>query len=741
MAVVPDDEIGTVQQEPLPGRAIPHFDTSVDNSGTEKLGSSLEQAGNIMAAVEQKKQREADQVRIAQANTDLNTWTVDRLYNGTKEQNGQDAAYRQQGENAVNMPGRYLPQFDQRAQDISATLTPRQQAAFAERVASERNEFNLQLNRHEYEQGNREAVSTFNQAKAATIKSAALGYRDAEATTKARNDLLMANEALGARVGMSKADKLTAYGNDLDALHSSTVGAFLADGNIGGAQQYLDKWKDDLSSGVKHEELQNHITAAADKAQGQFKDTARSAYQDATKAGLAGIPGAGRLVSDDQLQVLYKDDWQRHRDFLDKAAATGAVEKKYDSMAPADIQVDLDRSKPTQAVPGVGDDVELWNMRNAAAERSMARRVSDPRQFQIKSAGQDPIDFSKPVDQTATTLNQRFNAMGEDGQRLGVAVPPLSKGEARQFGSALDQSTSGQQVALLTQYRNALGDTRFKALMEQIRPTSPVTAKAALLAPRDPSEAPLWYNANFDSDGDTPALILRGQELLNPSKEGKAEEGKGGFKGGMEMPPLDQFRDRWNNLDPVERQLFADRAIEGDTTFEAIRSTYAALASDKGLYSNQISTAMFDEAARRVIGNTDRHFVNAVEVPRGMDPSRFPNYVKASLRAVEQDRGLREGALDGHGLQPIGPYGSGRYGLMDGARRITYPGTPDWIQIDLNQQYARSLRRGVVTRPPPTAATATPTRAAGGSSVGDPRFQDNPNENQAALEAANELGN
>lgn len=735
MAVVPEDDIPTVQEEPIAGRAIPRFDTSVSaDSFGAGLGADIEKAGLTVFEI---KQKQADEVRLAQANTDLATWQQSTLYNG-QEKDGSDAAFRQTGPNAVNMPGRYLPQFDARAQEIQSSLTPRQQAAFAARVASQRDEFSLQLNRYEYEQGNRDAIGTFNEAKAVAIQSGARGYRDPESTNKARADLLAAGEALGSRIGLSKEQKAEQYGRDLDTLHESTVGAFLTDGNVQGAQSYFDKWKADLSSGTVQETIQNRITAAQDRVLGQSRDSARAHYDDSLKAGLAGLPGAGHLVSDDELQLLYKNDWQARRTFLDKASQTGAVEKLYDKMPPSEIQADLDRSKPTAAKPGVGDEIELWNMRSAAAQRSMARREADPRAFQISNLQQQPVDFSKDPKDNAPILSQRFASIGEDSERAGVQIPPLSKLESRQFAAQLDARDPAGQTQFLNAYRNGLGDLRFRTLMEQVRPDSPVIAKAGLLMPRDPDQAPSWYAPPFDTNEKTATMILRGQQLLNPDKLGKAEEGKDGFKGGIELPSADKFREKWEDFTRADPGLFAGRPPEADATFGAIKSYYAAYVADHSIYGAEIDMGAWRAATEAVRGPVDTHFVNTVPVPRGMDPGRFAGYVRGALQASEEAAGLPTGSLQHYALQELGPYGSGKYGLVDGVVPIYYPGRRDRVLIDLNQQYPRSFRRGQVTRldePPPAAATSR----ARGSSVGDGRFEDNPNENPAALEAANAL--
>lgn len=697
MAQVPDDQIASVQQEPLAGRGIPHFDDAASPADFGAgLGQGLEQAGAQLQDVavreaqqqkiaQDKANADADRVRLAGGITQLSQGRDSLLYG--KNDKDTNAAYRQSGAGLADMQERYGQQFDQLANSINQTLTPHQQAMFAERVASEKDSFNLQLSRYQFEQGNREAVETFSNAAGVAIQSASNNYRDPAATPQARNDILNAGMALASRGGKDavKAYQQSGYARDLDHLHDGVIGSYLADGNPGGAQTYLNQWGTDLSSGTVRDALQNKINAERDRLENKMKDTAHDHYNDALKCSLAGLDGCSGLVSDTELQAIKKNEWPRMREFLTKASVAGKAEKRFDTMNPADIKTEVEAGTPTAAAPGVGDDIELHGMVQRAADSSIARRNADPREFVTTTQKKPTFDVSQPIDQQLATLNSRFNTIPTNSAQIGQAVPPLSKRESAQFAQTLDAQDATTKLGILDQYRNGLGDRNFKSLMLQVRPDSPVTTKAALLLPRTPGNAPAWYEAQFDTNVDTAKWIAQGQDIINPGHVLAKQEGRGGFKGGMELPDDAKFRDAWNNADPVRKGVYNGRVQEADTSFEATKAYYAGRMASQPP-SKEINPTIWKEAVKNVAGRLTDWNGSTVPVPRGMNPQVFPHLVNYQLRALEQHYGLRSGTLDGYGLQEVGEYGSGMYGVMHDGQKITDPKNPsDWLAFDLNR--------------------------------------------------------
>lgn len=707
MATVPSDEIGTVQQEALPGRAIPRLsDDASPAAFGAGLGQGLEQAAGDIEQVDareraaqkqlqDKANQDADRVQLAGAITNLSR-ARDQIQFG-KDDNDPDAAFRQTGKALATLPQTAGAKFDDAAQEISSNLTPHQQSMFSERVAGEKDNLDLQLRRYQFEQSNREATEAFGNAKAQSIQSASNNYRDPAATPQAREDLLNAGMALAARGGKAsiEAYKEQGYAHDLDALHEGVIGANLADNKVAGAQAYLNKWGSDLSSGTVRDTLQNRINAERDRLENKEKESARNAYADALAGARAGIAGSSSLVSDRQLGLIHQPEGAaRARDFLNQASDVGAAGKKIDQMTPAAAHDLVESYKPTVAKPGVANQLELYGMLQREEARSINQRNADPRQFVTSTSGQQELDLSKPIDQQAQLLNSRFNTQMDTSKKIGTYVPPLSTKEAQHFTQTLESQSSDKKLGMLNQYRQSLGDDRFTALMQQVRPESPVTVKAALLLPRDPATAASWYDVKHDTQTTTARTIMQGQDIINPGRLLAKQDGKGGFKSGIDLPIDSKFRTEWNASDGVRNGVYAGNPKEADAQFEATKSYYAARVAMTGKTGAEVDSDIWDEAVKAVAGTTDSHFGGTtVPVPRGMDPARFPDYVNNAMTAIEKGWGLKPGSTKGLGLQEIGDYGSGRYGLVhDGKQQQDDKG--NWVTIDLNQQYRAKKPNG-----------------------------------------------
>jgi hypothetical protein len=717
VAVVPDDSIASVQQEPLPGRAYPRFSDSVSPADFGAgLGSGLEQAASDVNQVAQKNAQEqkqaqakadadADRVALAQANVAI-SGVRNQIQFGKQQTDAKgnaipdpNAAFSQTGPGIANMPERYGQVFDDQVSQITAALTPHQQSLISERVATEKDSLNLNLLRYQHEQGDREAEATFTTAKQSSIQDAALNYRDPDATPKARQDLYNAGMALAVRGGKDavEAYKNGGYAKDLDQLHESAVGAFLADGKVQGAEQYLQRWKGDLSSGAVTEALQNHITAASDRLEAKAKDGARDNYEDALKGSLAGLPGASNLVSDRDLQLLHPTTWQRERTFLNNATEAGTAEKKYDQMRPADVIADAQARQPTEAKPGVANDIELAKMTSEAAQRSLNRRQADPAAFAISNQNWSPIDFSKPKD-AFEELQGRARTAPEISQQIGVHLPLLTKPEAQQLGQQLDSQPPAQRLQSLTALHAALPDERsYFQVLGQVMPHSPVTAIAGQKIDRpDPTNAPTWYNPKNAPSAQDGERILTGEQLLNPRGSGQPGEEKGGFKGGFPMPSDEGGSGLRAYFANNTKDVFANRPELADAHYTAFRAAYAALASEQGDLSGNYSRDRASQALKIAVGTTTNINGHGVTVPNGMDSGRLEGLVQGAVATAAKAAGAPgdwQNRIRGYQLQEMGPVGSGRYTLTQGNAPLTRPDGKGNFVIDLNQQYPSTTRQ------------------------------------------------
>jgi hypothetical protein len=695
VAVVPNDQIATVEEQPYAGRAIPRIsDDASPAAFGAGLGAGLESAANDVSQVakyqaqqqkiaQDKANQDEDRVQLARA-IPLLSQGRNQLEMG-KTPDDPDAAYRQEGKALATLPEDYGAKFDKMAQEISATLTPHQQSMFAERVASEKDSLDLSLRRYQFEQGNRDANETFTNAKAQAIQNASLHYRDPQAIPKALEDVYNAGVGLAARGGKDQVEayKVSGYMHEADQVIDSAISGHLADGDIRGAQRDLNTYADKLSGGVKKEELENKIRAAGDRIEAKQKDALHDKLADTLAYARAG--GGSGNFSLAEANVLRPGAGEHLINLINQTAEAGAAGKSYDQMPVSKIIGDIDQRRAgltSGGVEGAAGREENFRMLQQEANRSINER-KDPQAFLQKTQDRPPVDFSKPQN-AVQILNSRFNTMDDDSRRIEAPVRPLSKQEVSTFAANLDQQTSDHKLGMLYQYRQGLGDPRFRALMEDVRPQSPVTAKAALMLPRDPKTAPSWYDPHFDRDDVAARTVMQGQDIINKNSAQTKEEGKGGFKGGIELPDDSKFRSEWNDDTRVYNGVFAGRPPEADTTYQAAKSYYAAKVAMSGKTTKEVDGDTWREAMDAVIGPTSTYRGgHTVTIPRGMNPSVFDDYVGNALKATEKAWGLPKDSTKGVGLEDAG---NGKYFLIhDNKRQQDDKGNN--IYIDLNQQY------------------------------------------------------
>lgn len=241
MPTVPNLEAPQVQQEPLPGRAFPRVDDNVSPASFgAPLAQGLEAVGQAATDEETKLRRQNDQLRVIDANTQLEAAKTQMLY-GQVQPDGtrSGGAYSLHGLNAINMPATILPHYDEAAGKISATLTPDQQRLFQGHVLLGKGELNTSLSRYEFEESNRLSNTVYDNAVKQTVTNAALGWRDPDAVTKARLDLRGLVQMQGDREGWDPGTRSQVLLAALGDMHKGVVESMVDQGNLSGARTYL----------------------------------------------------------------------------------------------------------------------------------------------------------------------------------------------------------------------------------------------------------------------------------------------------------------------------------------------------------------------------------------------------------------------------------------------------------------------------------------------------------------------
>lgn len=241
MPTVPMLEAPQVQQEPLPGRAYPRVDDNVSAAsfgaglaqGIDEMGSAGARQGAIV-------KQQNDHARVVDANTQLEAAKNSMLY-GQQQPDGSrtGGAFSLRGIDAINMPAKILPHYDAAAAGILQTLTPDQQRIFKDHIAQNRNELDLDLNRHEYNESNRLADTVYQNATKQTADNAALGWRDPKNIAKARLDMQGLVQLQGDREGWDPTTRDVMLKNQMEKIHAGVIEEMSAEGNTSTARTYL----------------------------------------------------------------------------------------------------------------------------------------------------------------------------------------------------------------------------------------------------------------------------------------------------------------------------------------------------------------------------------------------------------------------------------------------------------------------------------------------------------------------
>jgi hypothetical protein len=694
MPTVPNLEAAQVQQEPLPGRAYPRVDTDVTPADFGSgLAQGLSEVGAAGAEQEAKLKQQNDQLRVIDANTQLEAAKTSMLY-GKPQDDGTftGGAFSLHGTAAINMPATILPQYDQVAQKISSTLTPDQQRMFQAHIALGKNELNTQLNRYEYEESNRLADQVFTNGVRQTISNATVGWRDPDAIMKSRLDLKGLIQMQGDREGWSADERSQQLAKVQAEMHFNVVDRMLADGSPKTALAYFKGIRDTGElTGEQSHQLGAQIDAAFREHQADNQNAVLSKIRDVQTAAVNGlsIPPSS-MPSLNEVRAAFPEDGDKRYAAMQSDIRLGADVKSFAGLTPAEIQAKVESYRPT-AIAGAADAFERYGAVGQAEQRVLAARAQDPRQYQIDNKlGSQPLNFGD-MNQVTSELRTRLAATQTDSQRLGGYVPPLSKEESARFAQSLTSMPPGQRLSALAALNQGLGDDKgFQEVMRQILPGSPVTAiVGSQLSNTKPSTTPVWFDHQFAPDPTDQARILAGEQLINPQGGEKGGETKGGIKG-YPMPTDNGPNGLREQFSTKAGDLFRDRPELADAYFTAFKGAYAKLLSEKGDFSGNGNTALRDQALKMVLGSQTEVNGRTVAIPAGMDPTRFQSILDAAIDVKARAAGAPQGYQDrikGYQLAEIGGLGSGRYQLLNGNAPLVNPDGKGVFIVDLRNQY------------------------------------------------------
>ena len=695
MPTVPADLVPSVAAEALPGRPYPHVDTDVSaqdfGSG---LAAGIEDVGGAGAAAEAKMKEQNDHLRVIDANTQLEAAQNSMLY-GSQQPDGTrtGGAFSLHGAAALNLPATLMPEYEKAAAQINSSLTPDQQNIFAGHVANGRQALNLQLNRYEYEESNRLASETFTNSVAQSVENASVGWRDPVALSKSRLDIKSAVDIQADRQGWTADQQSVQTNKALAEMHFNVIDRMLSDGQPNAALNYFKSIRDTQElTGLQAHQLGATIDAAMREHAADNQNAVATKIRDVQTAAVNGlnIPPSS-MPSRAEVVAAFPQDGAARYDSMQKDIRLGADMKNLSGMSPADIAAHVESYRPTD-VTGAADQFNRYGEIGQAAQRVLAARAADPRQYQIDNKlGSQPLNFSD-IGALTSELKTRLASIPADSQRLGGYVPPLSRAESAQLSQSLTSMQPDKRFAALKGLAQGIGDDRgFQEVMRQVLPGSPVTAiVGAQTNNTNPQVPPVWMDHSFLPSDQDQIRILAGEQLLNPLGGEKGGESKGGTKAGFPLPADSGVAGLRFQFTNKTGDLFRGRPQLEDAYFAAFKGAYAQLLSEKGDFSGDGSMKLRDQAYKMVIGNTTSLGGKTVAVPPGMDPSRFETIVNSAIAAVPGVPPDFQKKIAGYSLLEQGEVGSGRYKLANGNGIITTPDGKGDLILDLKSQFLTS---------------------------------------------------
>lgn len=296
----------------------------------------------------------------------------------------------------------------------------------------------------------------------------------------------------------------------------------------------------------------------------------------------------------------------------------------------------------------------------------------NPLQYAMDRAGAqvEPLDLAKP-DSWSENLANRAQVLSAQQRQVGGGMGALFPQEAAALAHVLATGTPEQKKSYLEPLRRGLNDDAvFRSTIQQVAKDSPVTALAAVIATK---EAPLttgsaWWRESWQP-GDTSSLMLKGEQLLNPSKGQKAEDGR---TKGFPMPKESDEKVMRTRFSDAVGEVFAGAPQAYDAQLQAARAVYAGLSADKGDFSGELDSKRWAEAMNRTmpIGKFNG---SPILKPWGMDDDVFKDRIANAFPQALKAAGLPAEMAGATGRYTLQNLTGTRYLVRQGTDYLTGP--------------------------------------------------------------------
>ena len=151
----------------------------------------------------------------------------------------------------------------------------------------------------------------------------------------------------------------------------------------------------------------------------------------------------------------------------------------FKSMSNEDMRSLLKAEKPAVESDNYAKEYKYWEGKVKAAAEIQKQRTDDPVGYAIENElwGYQPLNFSNP-NELQDQLEIRTNNIENMKTDWGVPDSVISKAEAKQLISTLDQADIEKKLTLLNQISNATGADGVRALSEQLKSGNTMYAMA-----------------------------------------------------------------------------------------------------------------------------------------------------------------------------------------------------------------------------------------------------------------------
>ena len=357
-----------------------------------------------------------------------------------------------------------------------------------------------------------------------------------------------------------------------------------------------------------------------------------------------------------------------------RAAALG-------SMSTLDAQGLSDAVSKSVPQPGGAPGVYAQDAETQGMVVHNVKSIMDARQKDwITAAGVqgiavvNPIDWSKGEAAVTAELRSR-QAVAQSAPRYAPGATPgaLTQPETDAFRKGWHQLDPQGRAGMLSMLKDSLSDPAvYAATIHQVAPDSAAVRVAAQIAARQGNG---WTPAGAPAMA-TAATVLRGEDMLNPTKAAKGNDGKPPT---FAMPK--DFETRY--AETVGEALASNPQAFGEG-MQAARAWYAATMADRGLYGkDNADSDVVKEAVAATIGAVvPWRGTGSVIAPWGMDPGLARNRLNEAWAAQMTANGYTGGPFDQPERTRLIAAGEGRYLVAAGAGFMQGRNGP--IVLDIN---------------------------------------------------------